>query len=156
MRIRSINDVITNSSDEVLVLRTDRSTIEVLASLAKEIDRLGIGNQYSGMGGVLEVADRDHPEDFDYSGEFHNLVWLPSDCRMAQIDFGYIDGLRGFLKTHYEVLEDEVWREKYYAPWLKSQAEAALVILQGARTESEIKEAYSKWSYWNDLVEGNE
>ena len=76
MKLRNINDVITNSSNEVFIYRSDANPEKVLKKLKKI---LGPNHDYSGMGGVLEVASTpDIKEEFDYRavhhGEFEPVV----------------------------------------------------------------------------------
>lgn len=95
MKLRNINDVITNSSNEVFIYRSDANPKKVLRELKKI---LGPNHGYSGMGGVLEVASTpDIKEEFDYRESY---LGLPAGYLLVNIDYGYLEDLRGWLREN--------------------------------------------------------
>ena len=95
MKIRTISDVITNSSNEVFIYRSDADPKEVLEKL-KEI--LGPDHGCSGMGGVLEVAATpDIKEEFSYRESY---LGLPGGYLLVNIDYGYLEDLREWLQEN--------------------------------------------------------
>jgi hypothetical protein len=152
MRIRSINDVITNSSDETFVIKTTESPEEVLAKLEKELDHHhGLRNQFSGMGGILETASRESHENFEYAEDFYDFVWLPDDHVVVTIDYGWLDVLFKFLKENYEIIPG-YW-EDLIGPFLRAKADAALKALEMMTKQEDIEKAYSEWKHWEELLE---
>ena len=111
MKIKSITDVITNSSSECFLIKTEKSRKEVLKEL-KNKERFG-ENHSSGMGGVLEVFDKSTEiEDFEWFTDYceeeikHTpFEFLPKDYLAIHVDKGYED-LINFIKTEYEFVED--------------------------------------------------
>jgi hypothetical protein len=151
MKIRSINDVITNSSDETFVIKTTEHPEQVLNRLEKELDHHGYLRQhYSGMGGILETASRDHHDDFEYASDFYDLVWLPDNHVIVTIDYGWTE-LIEFLKQNYEVVPD-YW-ETLVGPFLRGKADAALKSLEMMTKQEDIEKAYSEWKHWEELLE---
>ena len=152
MRIRSINDVITNSSDETFVIKTTESPEEVLTKLEAELDRHpGLRNQFSGMGGILETASRESHENFEYADCYYDFVWLPDDMVVVTIDYGWLDILVKFLKENYEVIPG-YW-EDLIGPFLRAQADTALKALEMMTKQEDIEKAYSEWKHWEELLE---
>jgi hypothetical protein len=151
MKIRSINDVITNSSDETFVIKTTEHPEQVLNRLEKELDHHGdLRQHYSGMGGILETASRDYHDDFEYASDFYDLVWLPDNHVIVTIDYGWTE-LIEFLKQNYEVVPD-YW-ETLVGPFLRGKADAALKSLEMMTKQEDIEKAYSEWKHWEELIE---
>ena len=151
MKIRSINDVITNSSDETFVIRTSESPEEVLVKLEAELDRHpGLRNHFSGMGGILETASRDFHDDYEYASDLFNLVWLPDGHVIVTIDYGWSE-LIEFLKNNYEIIPD-YW-DTLIGPFLREKADAALKSLEMITKQEDIEKAYSEWKHWEELIE---
>ena len=71
MKIKSKIDVITNSSSEVFIFKSNLKKNKIIADL-HELTKHTVN--YSGMGGILEFKDP---------------VWLPQDSLMLEIDQGY-------------------------------------------------------------------
>jgi len=152
MKIRSINDVITNSSDETFVIKTSESPEEVLVKLKAELDRHpDIRYNFSGMGGILETASRESHENFEYADCYYDLVWLPDDYVIVIIDHGWIDVLVRFLKENYEVIPD-YW-EDLVIPSLRAKVDDALKSLEMMTKQEDIDKAYSEWQHWKELLE---
>lgn len=152
MKIRSINDIITNSSDETFVIKTTESPEEVLVKLEKELDRHpGLRNQFSGMGGILETASREFHENFEYAEDFYDFVWLPDDMVVVTIDYGWTDILVKYLKENYEVIPG-YW-EDLIGPFLRAKADTALKSLEMMTKQEDIEKAYSEWKHWEELLE---
>jgi len=152
MKIRSINDVITNSSDETFVIKTSESPEEVLVKLKAELDRHpDIRYNFSGMGGILETASRESHENFEYADCYYDLVWLPDDYVIVTIDHGWIDVLVRFLKENYEVIPD-YW-EDLVIPSLRAKVDDALKSLEMMTKQEDIDKAYSEWQHWKELLE---
>lgn len=111
MKIKSIIDIITNSSSECFLIKTEKSRKEVLKELK---DKKGSGENYCfGMGGILEVFDKNtETEDFEWftdccEEEIKHIPFefLPEDYLAIHIDEEYED-LINFIKTEYEFVED--------------------------------------------------
>ena len=152
MKIHSINDVITNSSDETFVIKTSESPEEVLAKLKAELDRHpDVRYNFSGMGGILETASRESHENFEYADCFYDFVWLPDDHVVVTIDHGWIDVLVRFLKENYEVIPD-YW-EDLVIPSLRAKVDDALKSLEMMTKQEDIDKAYSEWQHWKELLE---
>lgn len=152
MKIRSINDVITNSSDETFVIKTSESPEEVLVKLKAELDRHpDIRYNFSGMGGILETASRESHENFEYADCFYDFVWLPDDYVVVTIDHGWIDILVKFLKENYEVIPG-YW-EDLVIPFLRTKVDDALKALEMMTKQEDIDKAYSEWQHWKELLE---
>jgi len=150
MRIRSINDVITNSSDETFVIKTTKSPGKILGELEKELDRHdGLRNSYSGMGGILETASRESHENFEHSEDLFDLVWLPDDHVIVTIDYGWGELIK-YLKENYEVVPD--YCKTLIGPFLRSKSNSALKALEMMTKQEDIKKAYSEWEHWEKLI----
>lgn len=108
MNIRSINDVITNSSDEVLIIKSNVDPEDLLTKL-KEVLGPDI-DHFSGMGGILETANSETLyERLEYPG---GLEWLPEGYVVVDLDQDYCKKLVPYLEEHYEVIKDQEALEK--------------------------------------------
>ena len=137
MKIRSITDVVTNSSSssEVYVIKTGMTEKE-LRKILLEITKDCIG--CSGMGGIIDIHTNQSPEEDGLDWE-----WLPEDCLGLHIDYGY--DLKK-IKEHLESLGCECLvpgtrRENYYT----TKANEVLRELEASTSQAEITRLYDVW-----------
>ena len=130
MKLRTINDVITNSSNEVFIYRSDANPKKVLQELKKI---LGPNHGCSGMGGVLEVASTpDIKEDFDYRESY---LGLPAGYLLVNIDYGYLSDLKDWLS---ENLGEPISEEEEKKLFLPSVTKKNTELLGRLRTITEV------------------
>lgn len=159
MKIKSITDVITNSSSECFLIKTQKSRKEVLKELK---DKEYFGENYSsGMGGVLEIFDKNTEiEDFEWftdccEEEVKHIPFefLPKDYLAIHIDERYKD-LINFIKTEYEYVEnifndpspvfDEIFKNYY-------KKEEEKILKQIGETDD--KKVVSLWPRYEKIQE---
>lgn len=141
MKLRNINDVITNSSNEVFMYRSDADPVKVLRELKKI---LGPNHDCSGMGGVLEVAATpDLKEEFDYRESY---LGLPKGYLLVNVDYGYIEDLRNWLQDNLgEPISDEERLKLFLPSAIKKNSE----LLEKLKTITEVTdEATSIFGHW--------
>ena len=141
MKIRTISDVITNSSNEVFIYRSDADPKEVLGKL-KEI--LGPDHVCSGMGGVLEVATTpDIKEEFSYRESY---LGLPAGYLLINIDYGYLSDLHDWLQENLGEPISEEEKKKLFLPMvIKENSE----LLEQLKTITEVtNETLKVFGHW--------
>jgi hypothetical protein len=154
MKIRSINDIITNSSDETFVIKTSKSPKEILQELETELDRHpGLRRSYSGMGGILQAASREDFGNLEYLDSYDYLVWLPDNHVIVVIDYGWIEQLVKYLKDNYVVINEIDFQDTMVIPFLRAKADDALKALEMMTKQEDIDKAYSEWKPWKELLE---
>jgi hypothetical protein len=141
MKLRNINDVITNSSNEVFVYRSDADPAKVLGELKKI---LGPNHSYSGMGGVLEVAATpDIQEEFDYRESY---LGLPKGYLLVNIDYGYLEDLREWLSNNLGEPISEEERLKLFLPSaIKKNSELLGKLKTITEVTDETRVIFSEW-----------
>ena len=141
MKLRNINDVITNSSNEVFIYRSDANPEKVLKNLKKI---LGPNHDCSGMGGVLEVASTpDIKEEFNYRKSY---LGLPEGYLLVNVDYGYIDDLREWLQENLgEPLSDDEEKKLFLPGAIKKNSE----LLEQLKAVTEVtKETMTLFGHW--------
>lgn len=131
MKVRGKTDVITNSSSEVFIVRTDvkPSRLRHLLEQMKTEETM-----FSGEGGLIECFnnetevndypwDWDDPEQEHYSEKYLHkpFRFMPQDYVAVHIDYGLGD-IIGWLKANYEVLgevDDRGEGERIFNGWLE-------------------------------------
>ena len=101
MKIKSILNVITNSSSETFIIRTRGKSIgEIYRDLSKHDE-----GRASGEGGMLEIYNCTYKDNGDYSYEPY---WnkLSPDFAFIDIDWAKKDTIK-YLKKNYDVLPAE-------------------------------------------------
>jgi len=141
MKLRNINDVITNSSNEVFIYRSDANPKKVLQELKKI---LGPNHGCSGMGGVLEVASTpDIREEFDYRESY---LGLPAGYLLVNVDYGYLEDLHGWLQ---ENLGEPISSEEEKKLFLPSVTKKNKELLEQLKTITEVtdesRNIFSRW-----------
>ncbi len=141
MKLRTINDVITNSSNEVFIYRSDANPKKVLQELKKI---LGPNHGCSGMGGVLEVASTpDIREKFDYRESY---LGLPAGYLLVNVDYGYLEDLHGWLQ---ENLGEPISNEEEKKLFLPSVTKKNKELLEQLKTITEVTDEsiniFSRW-----------
>ena len=141
MKLRTINDVITNSSNEVFIYRSDANPKKVLQELKKI---LGPNHGCSGMGGVLEVASTpDIREEFDYRESY---LGLPAGYLLVNVDYGYLEDLHGWLQ---ENLGEPISSEEEKKLFLPSVTKKNKELLEQLKTITEVtdesRNIFSRW-----------
>lgn len=131
MKIKSITDVISNSSDEVYVYKSDADPKKVLQDLRKI---LGPDHATSGMGGILEVVS--DVNDFTYRVDAFEK--FPKGYLFMDIDHGYYKDLKPYLDEHFgkELSEKEI--EKLCLPYYEEQYKKALEKVENLPENFEI------------------
>lgn len=74
MKIKSIINVITNSSSEVFIFKSNLKKNKILSDL-HELTKECVG--CSGMGGILEIKTS------------KEIEWIPEDSFRLEVDYGY-------------------------------------------------------------------
>lgn len=120
MKIKSISDVITNSSDEVYIIKTDKTAQEILDELLSIKDPK---EGCSGMGGILNVETHDDyvGNDLNYA---HENIKIPKGFAFATIDNGYTklhDYLRPLHCNYVQEIMDISYCFKYDIEYLKDK-----------------------------------
>ena len=135
MKIKSITDVVTNSSSEVFVIKTGMTKKE-LQKILLEITKDCIG--CSGMGGIMDIHTNQSPEEDGLDWE-----WLPEDCLGLHIDYGYdLKKIRKYLESlGCEYLDSETLRENYY----NTKANEVMRKLEASTSQVEITKLYDVW-----------
>lgn len=137
MKIKSILDVITNSSSECYLVKTNIPKSEWL----RELGIVKTADLYcSGMGGVLEI--------FDNKTEGDSLDWedgnneicipfrhLPDDYLVIHVDNGY-SNCRDFITGHPDYVES-IWGEN-------AQVDKSFRLEYWKKKEEEINKAMSE------------
>ena len=116
MKIKSINNVITNSSDEVYIIKTDKSAQEVLKELIAMKDP---EEHSSGMGGILNVETATAYVGNDLYYKHDNI---PEGFAYVTVDDGFTtlnDYLRPLHNRHVENLITLVANLKWTNDWIK-------------------------------------
>lgn len=131
MKIKSITDVISNSSDEVYIYKSNANPKKVLQDLRKI---LGPDHATSGMGGILEVVS--DVNDFTYPIEAY--MGFPKGYLFMDIDHGYYKDLKPYLDKHFgkELSEKEI--DKLCLPYYQKQYEEALQKVENLPENFEI------------------
>ena len=145
-RIRNIIDVITNSSDEVYLLKTDEDPDFVVSELRRVLGPER-SRHYSGMGGILRAATIATINDFEYPEDYQ---WLPEGYMLVCIDHGYTDYLVPWLKENFEVIDNQAG---FRLEWIRKGKEEAEKRLAEAIDDHEISEAYDEYMNWVRLEE---
>lgn len=135
MKIKSIIDVITNSSSEVFVIKTGMTEKE-LRKILLEITKDHIG--CSGMGGIIDIHTNQSPEENGLDWE-----WLPEDSFGLHIDYGYdLKEIRKHLESlGCEYLVPETLRKNYYT----TKASEVMRKLEASTSQAEITRLYDVW-----------
>ena len=149
MKIKSRIDVITNSSNEVFIYKSNKDPKVILKEIKKI---LGPNPQCSGMGGVLEVARGGELEDFDYKETYEGI---PKDYILINMDYGFIhtDGIKEYLlETFGEPLSDKDI-EALLEPAYRRRFEASITNLQshsGEEITEELINIFEEYchNYW--------
>ena len=141
MKLRTINDVITNSSNEVFIYRSDANPKKVLQELKKI---LGPNHGCSGMGGVLEVASTpDIKEEFDYRESY---LGLPAGYLLVNIDYGYLEDLHGWLQENLgEPISDEEEKKLFLPSVTKKNKELLEQLKTITEVTDESRNIFSRW-----------
>ena len=140
MKIRSINDVITNSSDEVFVFKSTLDPTRVKKELLRA---LGPDHDHSGMGGILEVTSTpEMAEEFSYRGAFKGL---PSGYLLVTLDYGFIEDLKPWVEEHLgEPVSDrelnEMLTPRYTDDYQKAHRALSEVTEVNPRTQSILRD----------------
>ena len=135
MKIKSITDVVTNSSSEVYVIKTGMTEKE-FRKILLEITKDCIG--CSGMGGIMDIHTNQSPEEDGLDWE-----WLPEDCLGLHIDYGYdLKKIKEHLESlGCEYLVPETLRENCYS----TKANEVMRILEASTSQAEITRLYDVW-----------
>jgi hypothetical protein len=141
MKLRTINDVITNSSNEVFIYRSDANPKKVLQELKKI---LGPNHGCSGMGGILEVASTpDIREEFDYRESY---LGLPAGYLLVNIDYGYLEDLRGWLQENLgEPISDEEEKKLFLPSVTKKNKELLEQLKAITEVTDESMKTFGRW-----------
>lgn len=145
MKIKSIVNVISNSSDEVYVFKSNANPKKVLQDL-KEI--LGSDHASSGMGGILEVVS--DINDFTYPIDAYKK--FPKGYLFMDIDYGYYEDLKPYLDEHFgkELSEKEI--DKLCLPYYLEQYKEALEKVENLPENFEINDKIEDLlcEWWNN------
>ena len=135
MKIKSITDVVTNSSSEVYVIKTGMTEKE-FRKILLEITKDCIG--CSGMGGIMDIHTNQSPEENGLDWE-----WLPEDCLGLHIDYGYdLKKIKEHLESlGCEYLVPETLRKNYYT----TKASEVMRKLEAVTSQAEITRLYDVW-----------
>ena len=141
MKLRTINDVITNSSNEVFIYRSDANPKKVLQELKKI---LGPNHGCSGMGGVLEVASTpDIREEFDYRESY---LGLPAGYLLVNIDYGYLEDLREWLQENLgEPISQEEEKKLFLPGVIKKNSELLEQLKAITEVTNESMKTFGRW-----------
>ena len=99
-KIRSINDVITNSSDETYIVKSELTPNEMLALLR---EHLNPEESCSGMGGILEVYSNTSVSDNAKYGR--NSKYMPNGFLALCIDNGF-ESIKKFAKDELNAITE--------------------------------------------------
>lgn len=135
MKIKSIINVVTNSSSEVYVIKTGMTEKE-LRKILLEITKDCIG--CSGMGGIMNIYTNQSPEE-----DGRDWEWLPENCLGLHIDYGYdLKKIKEYLESlGCEYLIPETLRENYYT----TKASEVMKKLEASTSQAEITRLYDVW-----------
>ena len=135
MKIKSITDVVTNSSSEVYVIKTGMTEKE-FRKILLEITKDCIG--CSGMGGIIDIHTNQSQEENGLDWE-----WLPGDSFGLHIDYEYdLKEIRKYLESlGCEYLVPETLRENYYT----TKANEVMRKLEASTSQAEITRLYDVW-----------
>ena len=135
MKIKSITDVVTNSSSEVYVIKTGMTEKE-FRKILLEITKDCIG--CSGMGGIMDIHTNQSPEKDGLDWE-----WLPENCLGLHIDYGYdLKKIKEHLESlGCEYLVPETLRDNYYT----TKANEVMKKLEASTSQAEITRLYDVW-----------
>lgn len=165
LKIRSRSDVITNSSSEVFIVKSDIKP----SKLKYLLEEHNTEESYSGMGGIIEcfnnetqvtdyLWDWDDPNSEYYSEKYTHKPFrmLPQGYIAVHIDYGLGIVIK-WLKDNYEVLgeiSDKGECEKLFDKWVKSYWLTRKAywdeILQNIKSEEDLKKI------WNDFEKESE
>lgn len=150
LKIKSQNDVITNSSDETFIIKSDKRCGVIRQELLKfyEEHRSDDDMWCSGMGGEIEVYDNVRP--YEGTGEFDGDVSpmypeLPDGYFACDIDNG-LEGLHRFIKENYDYvcsMDDDEY-DKLTRPYWENERDRAQKDLENAKTQKEIEESFER------------
>ena len=122
MKIKSIINVITNSSSEVFIFKSNLKKNKILSDL-HELTKDCIG--CSGMGGILE---------------FKKPVWLPDDYLALEIDYGYdLEKIKKYISS-IGYLSNENFRDKFY----NEKIEKLWSEMRNTNSEKEVIKLFDK------------
>lgn len=148
MKIKSITDVISNSSDEVYIYKSNANPKKVLHDLRKI---LGPDHATSGMGGILEVVS--DINDFTYPIEAY--VGFPKGYLFMDIDHGYYKDLKPYLDEHFgkELSEEEI--DKLCLPYYQKQYKESLEKVEKLPENFEITDKIDNLlvEWWNSRAD---
>lgn len=136
MRIKSIIDVITNSSSEVFVVIKTGMKEKELRKILLDITKDHIG--CSGMGGIIDIHTNQSQEENGLDWE-----WLPEDSFGLYIDYEYdLKEIRKYLESlGCEYLVPETLRKIYYT----TKANEVMKKLEASISQAEITRLYDVW-----------
>ena len=121
IHIQSISDIITNSSSEVFLVKTDKTPREIIEELKyfapnsyydNEIGELR-ENSCSGMGGELTAYNNKTISEYDLKYQYENCIngvvrpkyeYLPEGYLYVDIDWGFVSKIHYLIKN-YNVLD---------------------------------------------------
>ena len=140
MKIKSIVNVISNSSDEVYVFKSNANPKKVLRDLRAI---LGSDHATSGMGGILEVVS--DINDFTYPIDAFRK--FPKGYLFMDIDHGYDEDLRPYLIEHFGNPLSEINELclPYYLEKYKDALEKVEQLPENFKITKEVDTLLSEW-----------
>lgn len=151
MKIKSILDVITNSSSECYLVKTSIPKSEWL----RELGIVKTADPYcSGMGGVLEIFDNKTEGD-SYDWEDRNdevcipFRHLPDDYLVLHVDHGYSNCI-DFILGHPDFVES-IWSEnaqvdkQFRLEYWKKQAEKIDKAMSEVKSDKELQRLWDEY-----------
>lgn len=163
MKVKSITDIITNSSSEVLIIKTTRPAKDIEDELKAVYEQCHPDDRSGGMGGLIACYDAT-TEVFDFGWYWEDpmcekeeyrhkpFIHLPEGIVVVEID-RELRHTRQHIKDHFQTIEGDKEVDKVNDEWILNYWTKELERLQSLMTSEEaIKEHWPRYEEGQNII----